>query len=342
MDIDEELKKSKENIEVSTIDGNIVLDKIKSKALPKTSIKTRYLLLASGILSAIVITLICVFAFNKRVEMLDGKYRVVYENVSQDKEEETWIIKKWDIRTTLEKYPTVLFNDNNYEIWSTLYSTPTDKKYIGDEIGTATAKGYDEILNESHYEEVKVYKILKVNSNAAIAVKFQKDDNYYSFCNNDYEFGTIGDFISDLNLKEYASFGNITYKYVNNEGNREDVYFKDVLNEEIFNAIFSDVDTSIYMKDDIFSSHKLSYSISFTVEAIGRCNLALNIYRDGYVSTNLFAYRREFYIGNEAEEFINYVDKNYLGYVIRYKSSETVSSESSVTKSMGYTATVND
>jgi len=213
-----------------------------------------------------------------------------------------------------------MFNDLRYSLWSTDNLKETDSKYIGEKIGTGTAQGYDLYENIMHYQDVEIYSIKKVDSNAAVCVKFVDENVYYSMCNNDYNFETIGDFIDALNLKEYAKLTPLHYTYFDKNDNDYDVNF-DVPTAEVLNTFFSERSSAISMSNGYIYNENW-YTISFSVEAIGRTNLALTCYFDGTIVTNLFAYGRKFNVSNAVNEYFDYVNSNYDGYVIKYIYSE--------------------
>ena len=284
-----------------------------SKHEKKTKFWKRKPFIISAIISVVVIVVVTIIVV-LNVFYIDGKYRIVhidnggYVGDIYDK----GYVKRWDDKNTKEKYTSVKYNDNNYGVTLSFYES-TDIKYIGEKIGNGQATGYDEYEKIYHTVDVEIYNILKVNNDVSIAVKFFGDDNYYSYCNWDYDFGNIGNFVESLNLKEYATFGKVDYWYQAKDGKYYNVYFDNVDKNAIIDTFFGNNDTEI-VQEDVNAGYR-TYSFGFSVEAIGRCNLSIMVYSNGKVVTNLFGYGRIFDIGEKGQEFLDYLNKNYRGYV---------------------------
>lgn len=340
-ELEKELLKSKEKIEVPKTDGITFLNNIKQEAnideMPKKSKKWPLILALSGSMAVIVALVAVIIGLNinnSNDKFIDGKYKII--STSNDttigKTDNTYIVKRWNEKTITEKYMSISYNDLYYQIGSSLHTKPTDKKYVGESLGVGEARGYDQYEQKQYTSSVAVYEILKVKTEVAVAIKFPDDDNYYSYCNFEYNFGNIGNFVTALNLLEYASFGTVYYDYIAKDNNYYNVQFDNVDNNAILNAFFSNKEETIY-SDSFYNYSKKLYSMQFNVEALGLINLSLSIDINNIATTNLFAYGRHFNVGENAQSFLDYLNKNYEGYVLYYYKTNTPNTDDEPTKS---------
>lgn len=340
-DIEKELLKSKEKIEVPATDGLTVLNNIKQNVelniVEKRRIRRPLILALAGsmaVIIALVTLIIGLNVNNSNNKLIDGKYKIVNAdyNANTGVTQDTYIIKHWNEKNLMEKYRSISYGDMIYTIDSTLRIAPTDAKYIGTSLGSGEARGYDYYDQKQYTEAVEVYQILKIDTKIAIAVKFASEDNYYSYCNFNYNFNNIGEFVTKLNLFEYASFGSIYYNYKASDGTYYNVEFDGVDNNAILNAFFKNNEESIY-GDTGFEYSKKLYSMQFNIPALGRINLSLSIDINHIATTNIFSYGWHFNVGDNALNFLDYLTNNYEGYIIYYNEPTTTNNVGDVTVS---------
>lgn len=320
-DIEKKLEESRESIKAPDIDGQQMLNIIKEKEQvtnkPKIWKRKPFIISAiASVVSVIVIVGIFIGISISNASLLDGKYKIIQVNYddfvnSGTDEPSSAIVKRWNEKNNKEKYYSIKYKENSYSATLSFYDS-TDIKYIGEKIGTGEATGYDEYEKIYHHEDVEVFNILKVNNDASIAVKFPGDDKYYSYCNYNYDFGNIGNFVDSINIKEYATFGTVYYSYIAKDGKHHTVYFDNVDKNAIIDTFFSEKNSDMALYDGKLASG--TYSLGITIEAIGRCNLSIMVFPNGKVVTNLFGYGRIFDIGENGEKFLKYLNKNYKGY----------------------------
>ena len=169
----------------------------------------------------------------------------------------------------------------------------SDEK-IGEFLGDINLKG----INEFNFEEIsvsgKIYKIANIAVDCAFAVKYDTDGEYHLFRNINYTPETLGKMISDMNLKDELKIVSARID--------EQTYAID--NEKVWEYILSENNAQSYVKGITPSN----YGITVDIPTLGRVRIAITVYADGHISTNIPNRSVSFNIGIEnTEKFIDYV-----------------------------------
>lgn len=209
----------------------------------------------------------------------------------------------WEDKTIVQKYPTFTYSNIEYTIFSTEIKEGINTKYVGNKVDDIIVNGIGTYnRDEEYFINAEIYEIKNVYNECAYAIKFEDNNDYYSYLNTYYKFETLGDFIEKLNLKEYLQFGTATYK--------NDIVYKDFDDSIVWNMLLSDyslVNTSLTS-----NNYKNSLmSISSNIEALGIKNVSLAVNYEGYIQTNILGTAKTFYIGEErVNNFVDYIIKN--------------------------------
>lgn len=215
----------------------------------------------------------------------------------------SFVVQYWEDKSIVQKYPTFTYSNIRYTIFSTEIKKGIDTEYVGNKVDDITVSGIDEYnKDKEYYINAEIYEINNVYKKCAYAIKFEGDDNYYSYLNTNYQFETLGDFIEKLNLKEYLQFGTATYK--------NNIVYKDFDDSIVWDMLLSDyslVNTSL-----INNNYKNPLmSIGSNIEALGIKNVSLAVNDEGYIQTNILGTAKTFYIGEErVNNFVDYIIKN--------------------------------
>lgn len=215
----------------------------------------------------------------------------------------SFVVQYWEDKSIVQKYPTFTYSNIRYTIFSTEIKKGIDTEYVGNKVDDITVSGIDEYnKDKEYYINAEIYEINNVYKKCAYAIKFEGDNNYYSYLNTNYQFETLGDFIEKLNLKEYLQFGTATYK--------NNIVYKDFDDSIVWNMLLSDyslVNTSL-----INNNYKNPLmSISSNIEALGIQNVSVAVNDEGYIQTNILGTAKTFYIGEErVNNFVDYIIKN--------------------------------
>lgn len=217
---------------------------------------------------------------------------------------EVYEIPDWEERSIVEKFPSIPLNGVNYDAADTL--VPADK--TGNLIASAVLTGYDEQAGISHSINAAIYEIKGVSSVCAAAVKYEGYDGFYVCRNAYYRPETLGQFITDLNLRENLTFGK-AYGTVKKDENRyADMEYTGLQPEKIWEMLFGGETLKNVESFDSMNFEPDLISISISLELLGYKNISLAVTGDGYLTTNILDTGKAFFIGTDkAREFTAYV-----------------------------------
>ena len=168
--------------------------------------------------------------------------------------------------------------------------------------------GKNDVTGEDIQLSGKVFKINGISSDCAVAVMYNNDGEYRLFRNIIYRPDTLGQLINDMNLKNEMIINGV---YVN------DSFYK-IEPVKVWGYLLSDEKSENCGHGVI----PCDYCISIDIPTLGRRNIAINVYSDGYISTNIADSAAKFNIGtNNTQGFIDYVNK--YGILIEENKSET-------------------
>ncbi len=257
-----------------------------------------------------------------------SKFPIVY-NASSDQYDETEvtqdiaIIPRWDTLSVIEQYSGVDLDGVRY----TSRKTKIAADMLLDKIGNYTADGMDMINDVKYTKNAEVYSVKNISSECAVAVKLEGMEEYYVYVNPYYHPETLGEFLTDLNLKELLSFGTVSYNYSEIKGKTyidERVEFTNVDDEVIWQKLLGDTTLQNVKSDDIHYGGA-TINISVNVDLLGYENIGIWITNDGYMHTNILDSAKVFNIGKEkVTEVTDYLLDNCDGkrYVYTQESTD--------------------
>lgn len=221
----------------------------------------------------------------------------------------------WDALTTSEKYREVTLSGITYRSQVQKIDEASVLSFIED----TTMQGYDPYEDKTYTENAKIYSIRSISTECAVAVKIGTEDEYYVYVNSYYEPDTLGDFISDLDLKNTVSFRKAytdEYNYFENgSGHKQRIY--------------ADFDDSVIwnMLEDVLDAKNVEYNhpydrigVETDLPLLGYKNISFAITPDGYVITNILNTQKCFFIG--AEKFTRFDE--YLKNNVPFKEEVNV------------------
>lgn len=253
--------------------------------------------------------------------------KIIYFD-SSDEQEAIDRLPKWDEMTIEDKYSdlkldTVIESEKCGKMdMSHIYITNShelDIADLGEKIGTASVKGYDHYEETEHTMYVAVYEIKTIAPHCAVAAELSKG-KYYVYINHSYKPQTLGEFIDDLSLRENISFGGAGLGYFDENMQHNQIVFEDSINVEgVWGIVMNDRSIEA-MKD--YDAHRFEDEIiglSVSIEKLGYKNISMQVTEDGYLTTNILATGKAFYIGTDACYALrDYVVDNYKGYRLVY------------------------
>lgn len=158
-------------------------------------------------------------------------------------------------------------------------------------------KGLDEVISVSG----KIYKIKNISSDCALAVKYDTDGEYHLFSNINYLPETLGQMISDMDLKNEME---IVAAQIDGQAYTID-------SEKVWEYLLSDESTQCCGDaiDYLYILGNSDYSVVVNVPLFNEIRVVVKVYADGHIWTNATVGRAPvFDIGKEnTDKFIEYV-----------------------------------
>lgn len=152
-----------------------------AKAFPKKKLFKYGSLCASLVI--VIISAILIFPAIFAPEAEDSSKNIEYVGQGSDS-------KPWDERPSYEKFPKLIFNEVSYS--ASGKTIAFDK--LGEIIKEDVIFGYDEENDKAYNEDIKIYSILGIGPDKAIAIKIDGDGEYYIYSTSGYISGAIEKF----------------------------------------------------------------------------------------------------------------------------------------------------
>lgn len=220
---------------------------------------------------------------------------------------EIYEVPRWDEMSLPEQFSEFERDGNNYFVNSNIIE---DESRIGEKLGDITLKGYDIYTDEEYSINAEIFAVSKLSQNYMTAIKYEGYDDYYPCENSDYRPADFQQLISDANLREEMTFGEIYYSYFDDELNYYNVdYFVD--NSEVFwTELFDKVgNPQAIDPEDVPEGFFSDYDFNCESKLIRG---GIGISSDGYIITNIPSTGSAFYIGEDkVKAFADYIDKNF-------------------------------
>jgi len=218
----------------------------------------------------------------------------------------------WEYLDIYEKFWLIDVNDDNY--YYVNKKIPED--LLGEYLGEMIAYGYDYFGDGGRYEiDCVAYSIKGAPDNDAIAVKLEGTDEFVVYSIFRYKFDppkTFGEMIALKNLSENVSFLNYYYDHDEDVWTAAKKYELSIEQSDHVWKIFTEkcADAEAIKYEDYHGSgQKISLVVSSDILPMN--GLAIEVYAEGYIKTNIFLYGSCFFIGKSAaNEIIEYVLTN--------------------------------
>lgn len=183
-------------------------------------------------------------------------------------------------------------------------------EFLGKQVLTAKAE------NEEISSNAELFSIKDISSDAMIAVKFEGNDDFNIYRNQEYMPETLEEFIDDLGIEQYAVLNSAEYSDFSNGYELRNYYGFDT--EMIINTLMDKPDAVCYKYSNL-SIDKVTPKINIVCDMneIVPLKAGFGISQKGYLITNLTGGGLAFYIGEEkAADIIRLITNNYPYNVI--------------------------
>ena len=221
-------------------------------------------------------------------------------------ETEMAIAPKWDDRITSDKYAELILADRTYASQRTEISADN----IGEFISDSEMSGYDIYEDKTYTINAKVYEIRNISTDCAVAIKIGDEESFNVYVNVWYEPETLGDFLSDLDLKNTVSFGKAyidIYEYSELSTSHTEIIYADFDDSVIWNLISGCPDA-----ENVEYNHPYDrIGVETNIPLLGYKNISFCITPDGYIITNILSTQKCFFVGEDKfDEFDRYLKEN--------------------------------
>lgn len=148
------------------------------------------------------------------------------------------IIPYWNELSESEKYPYFMYNNTEYHMTNTYYSSDEVEFLFNDCI-----YGIDEYTSERHEKQVSVYTIKNTDESYAVAIRID-DKHYRKYSNSGYAPQTLGEYLNGTNLLNRYDIGHVQIKTGELfDSQTEQVYYTEYIMEdtsELISSLFNE------------------------------------------------------------------------------------------------------
>lgn len=230
--------------------------------------------------------------------MIHDKYKY---HISADEADVEW---PWEYKTNGEKYQTIEFGGNVYNI---KYLNPIDTEVLGDVLGICKVEGVDSYTDKKYTETFEVRKLSGVSQEKLVAAG--NDRGFYVYAaGNETMPATFGELSDTYGLTQNVPLN----LYTVYEGYDEKGYFNVNDDAYIWQVLSGCREAKLCDETDSFDRSNRNYlSFTATSDALGVDKRVIDISEDGYFATNIFDYSYIYFIGEEsAGKIISYAKSN--------------------------------
>ena len=227
----------------------------------------------------------------------------------------------WDELRLVDQYPSM---DNDW----TRTGAVLPAQVIGAYQKTVTLTGYDHYDPEAeHTIQAELFAVDGFSPACVLAVRYEGYEEYYCFVSHSYRPETLGQLWQDLNLTEQAQFSTAHYSYQKVYGLHANVTLTGVTTALVEEQLIAPCRDADNIHDDTLwlrlpAADELDLRID--IPLLGIQNMGLCIREDGYLTTNLLATGKTFFLGPErAQAFITGLKETLEGSEVLFAYQES-------------------
>lgn len=233
-------------------------------------------------------------------EMIGGDY------YAENSEDYTTAMPSWEERSIASKFSEIKLGSCEYSVWN--------KKADNDDIGSFIEKtvitGRDYLTEKEYTQNAELYELRGIAREAAIAVKYDGDGDFYICRSHNYRPATLGLFINALGLEK-----NLEFKEVCADIRKCDKVTKRIeytgWNAKKITELLLECKAARAADEEEVPWFSADIEIDASLNAVGQTGVYIAISRDGYLETNILDTAKLFFIGKSAaERIIGYFEKN--------------------------------
>ena len=234
---------------------------------------------------------------------------VITTTVATPTEGGIWYEPHWEEKPIWQQFPDFeRFDCGTY----TVHDITVDKAMVEEYLENVNLHGYD-IYTETGYDIVgKIYRIKGINPACAVALQYPDRTDYFPAVCSKYSPATLGQFISDLSLREHLRVGTVYHSYRDENGTYHDKEYAGLTVEKVWKLLLSDESLpNVYDDKNWQFQFDTKLSIRIDMPLLGYENISISLSENGYLRTNLLDTEKLFYIGEDTvNAFMAYVEQN--------------------------------
>ena len=219
---------------------------------------------------------------------------------------EVWYEPHWEDKPIWQRFPQF----ERLDVGSyTVRDITIDKAMVEDYLEDVDLYGYD-IYTEASYDIVgKVYRIKGIHPACAVALQYPDRTDFFPATCSAYTPTTLGQFITDLSLREHLRVGTVYHAYRDEDGTYHDKEYTGLTAETVWEMLLCDTSLPNVAGQSIKWKHKISIRIDMPL--LGYENISISLSESGYLRTNLLDTEKLFYIGEDTVgAFLAYVEEH--------------------------------
>ena len=208
--------------------------------------------------------------------------------------------KKWDEKENNEKYTELRFDGKTY----IATGMKAEKAQVKETLGTATAKGSDIYTDKIYETDCEAYAVGNFKSQFLVAVKFESDDNFYTYKAEDYFPSDLKDYTDTLDFFESISFDSDVILSSDFNADAQQLKLND--SEAVVRAVCGllknngSAEALEYTQENSSKDGERVLEFGVSSPLLSRYSLFLTVSEDGYIMTNLVDVGVSFFVGRDA------------------------------------------
>lgn len=302
------------------IDGQLADDALHSDTTMARQRQRRYAALAACVclLSAAVL----LYSGGDRGERWFPVERIIWGTGGEGAQSTaTSVVRRWEEKLIFQQYPAL---DDHWHTTGAVLPEAT----VGDYYETRTLTGYDEYEPQAtHTIQARICTVQGLSPACVLAVQYGGTGDYYCFVNYGYRPETLGQFWQDLNLAENLQLSVAHYDYQKVTGLHANVTLTGVTTEMVWDQLICDAQDTPNQHDDLRPMYR-TMELRVDLPLLGIHGISLAVTQDGWLTTNILATGKSFYLGAEkTQAFADFLKANLAGSEVVYPYFEPVFSD---------------
>ena len=220
-----------------------------------------------------------------------------------------WYEPKWEDKPIWQQFPEFERATPDGKMQYTLRDVTIAAAMVEEYLEEVTLHGYD-IYTETAYDTAgTIYRIKGIDPVCAVALQYPNRNDFFPAVNFGYQPATLGEFITNLNLREHLRVGTVYHSYRDADGTFHDQEYAGLTVEKVWEMLLGDNTLpNEYDEKDWQTQRNTKIYIRIDMPLLGYENISISLSEDGYLRTNLLDTEKVFRIGEKkVADFMAYV-----------------------------------